>query len=61
MSDDVTTVTPDEAKEMESQTDWEALEEKTVEEIREAVEGDPETYFLGEDWFEAATFIAPSC
>jgi uncharacterized protein (DUF4415 family) len=60
MSDDVTRVTLDEAKEMESQTDWEALEEKTDEEIREAVESDPDTYFLDEDWFEAATFVNPS-
>jgi len=50
----------DEAKEMESQTDWEALEKKTDEEIREAVESDPDTYFLDEDWFEAATFVNPS-
>ena len=60
MSDDVTRVTLDEAKEMESQTDWDALEEKTDEEIREAVESDPDTYFLDEDWFEAATFVNPS-
>ena len=60
MSDDVTTVTLDEAKAMESQTDWEALEEKTDRETREAVESDPDTYFLDEDWFEAATFVNPS-
>ena len=60
MSDDVTKITLDEAKEMESQTDWEALEKKTDEEIREAVESDPDTYFLDEDWFEAATFVNPS-
>lgn len=60
MSDDVTTVTLDEAKEMESETNWEALEEKTDEEIREAVESDPDAYFLDEDWFEAATFVNPS-
>ena len=60
MSDDVTRVTLDEAKEMESQTDWEALEKKTDEEIREAVESDPDTHFLDEDWFEAATFVNPS-
>ena len=60
MSDDVTRVTLDEAKEMESQTDWEALEKKTDEEIREAVESDPDTHFLDEDWFEAATFVDPS-
>ena len=60
MSDDVTRITPDEARERESQTDWDALEEKTDEEIREAVEGDPDAYFLDEDWFEAATFVDPS-
>ena len=60
MSDDVTKITLDEAKEMQSQTDWEALEKKTDEEIREAVESDPDTYFLDEDWFEAATFVNPS-
>ena len=60
MSDDVTTVTLEEAKEMESRTDWEALEEKTDEQIRKDVERDPDAYFLGEDWFEAATFVNPS-
>ena len=60
MSDDVTTVTLEEAKEMESRTDWEALEEKTDEQIRNAVESDPDAYFLDEDWFEAATFVNPS-
>lgn len=60
MSDDVTRITSDEARERESQTDWEALEEKTDEEIREAVESDPDAYFLDEDWFEAATFVDPS-
>ena len=60
MSDDVTTVTLEEAKEMESRTDWEALEEKTDEQIRKDVESDPDAYFLDEDWFEAATFVNPS-
>ena len=41
MSGDVTTVTLEEAKEMESRTDWEALEEKTDEQIRKDVESDP--------------------
>jgi len=45
---------------MESRTDWEALEEKTDEQIRKDVESDPDAYFLGEDWFEAATFVNPS-
>ena len=56
MSDDATTVTLDEAKVLQSETDWDALKEKTDEEIREAVESDPDAYFLDEDWFEAATF-----
>jgi len=60
MSDDVTRITSDEARELESQTDWDALEEKTDEEIQEAVESDPDAYFLDEDWFEAATFVDPS-
>ena len=60
MSDDATTVTLDEAKVLQSETDWDALEEKTDEEIREAVESDPDAYFLDEDWFEAATFVDPS-
>ena len=60
MSDGATTVTLDEAKVLQSETDWDALEEKTDEEIREAVESDPDAYFLDEDWFEAATFVDPS-
>ena len=60
MSDGATTVTLDDAKVLQSETDWDALEEKTDEEIREAVESDPDAYFLDEDWFEAATFVDPS-
>jgi hypothetical protein len=48
-----------ELREMESQTDWRALEEKTDEEIREAALSDPGTYLLDEDWFESATFVNP--
>ena len=60
MSDDATTVALDEAEALQSETDWDALEEKTDEEIREAVESDPDAYFLDEDWVEAATFVDPS-
>ena len=60
MSDDVTSVTSDKAKEMESQTDWEALEEKTDEEIREAAQSDPDARLLDEEWFENAEFVNPS-
>ena len=48
---------PNEAKAFQSETGWDALEEKTDEELREAVESDPDAYFLDEDWFEAATFV----
>jgi uncharacterized protein (DUF4415 family) len=60
MSDDVTTVTLEEAKQRESKTDWNALENKTDEEIRDAVERDPDTHFLDEEWFENAEFVRPS-
>ena len=51
---------PNEAKAFQSETGWDALEEKTDEELREAVESDPDAYFLDEDWFEAAIFVEPS-
>ena len=60
MSDDVTSITLAEAQDMESQTDWDALEEKTDEEIREAAQSDPDTYFLDEEWFENAELVNPS-
>lgn len=60
MSDDVTSITLDEAKEMESQTDWDALEEKTDEEIREAARSDPDARLLDEEWFENAVLVNPS-
>ena len=57
MSDDVPSAALDEAKEMESQTDWDALEKdalekKTDEEIREAAQSDPETHLLDEEFRE---------
>lgn len=60
MSDDVTTVTLEEAKRLESHTDWEALENTTDEEILRAVEDDPDTYLLDGEWFENAVFVNPS-
>ncbi len=60
MSDDVTSITLDEAKEMDGRTDWDALEEKTDAEIREAVESDPDAHLLDEKWFENAVFVRPS-
>lgn len=60
MSDDVTKVTLEEAEQAESKTDWERVEGLTDEEIHEAVEQDPDTVLLDDDWFETATFVMPS-
>ena len=45
---------------MESQTDWEALQEKTDEEIEQAVQDDPNAVLLDEEWFEKAKLVVPS-
>jgi uncharacterized protein (DUF4415 family) len=55
-----TSYTAEELEEMESQTDWEALEEKTDEEIEAAVREDPDAVLLDEDWFEKAKLVVPS-
>jgi len=60
MSEDVTKVTLEDAKQAESKTDWERVEELTDEDIHEAVEEDPDTYLLDDDWFETAEFVMPS-
>jgi uncharacterized protein (DUF4415 family) len=61
MSEEHTTsFAAEELEEMESQTDWEALEEKTDEEIEAAVREDPGAVLLGEEWFEKAKLVVPS-
>jgi len=60
MSEDVTRVTLEEAKEAESKTDWDRLESLTDEEIHEAVEDDSDAFLLDDEWFENATFVMPS-
>jgi uncharacterized protein (DUF4415 family) len=61
MSEDNTrTVSADEIGELESRTDWEALEEKTDEEIDQAVSEDPDAMLLDEDWFRKAKLVVPS-
>jgi len=60
MSEDVTKVTLEDAKQAESKTDWEQVGKLTDEDIHEAVEGDPDTYLLDDDWFETAKFVMPS-
>jgi uncharacterized protein (DUF4415 family) len=61
MSEKRTTVVSDEElEEMEDHTDWEALQEKTDEEIERAVEEDPDAVLLDEEWFEKAKLVVPA-
>ena len=61
MSDKHTkTYSAEELDKMESQTDWEALQEKTDEEIERAVREDPDAVLLDEEWFEKAKLVVPS-
>lgn len=60
MSEDVTRITLEEASQSDTKTDWERVGDLTDEEIHEAVEDDPDTYLLDDDWFETATFVMPS-
>jgi len=48
------------SSEMESQTDWEALQKKTEEEIEQAVQDDPDAILLDEEWFEKAKLVVPA-
>jgi len=61
MSDKHTkTYSAEELDETESQTDWEALQEKTDEEIGRAVHEDPDAVLLDDEWFEKARLVVPS-
>ncbi len=61
MSEKRTTVVSDEElEEMEDHTDWEALQEKTDEEIERTVEEDPDAVLLDEEWFEKAKLVVPA-
>jgi hypothetical protein len=61
MSNKRTTVVSDEELgEMEDHTDWEALQEKTGEEIEHAVREDPDAVLLNEEWFEKEKLVVPS-
>jgi uncharacterized protein (DUF4415 family) len=55
-----TSFAAEELEEMESQTDWEALQEKTDEEIEAAVREDPDAVLLDKEWFEKAKLVVPS-
>jgi len=54
------TYSAEELEEMEGHTDWEALEEKTDEEIERAVREDPDAVLLDKEWFEKAKLVVPS-
>ena len=56
----ITTVSADELDEMESQTDWEALEAKTDVEIQQDVASDPDAHLLDAEWFRMAQTMEPS-
>jgi uncharacterized protein (DUF4415 family) len=61
MSDErIKSYSAEELEEMESQTDWEALQEKTDEEIKEAVREDPDAVLLDEEWFQKAKLVVPA-
>lgn len=55
-----TVVSDDELADMQDQTDWKALQEKTDEEIERAVREDPDTVLLDEEWFEKAKLVVPA-
>lgn len=61
MSDErIKSYSAEELEEMESETDWEALQEKTDEEIEQAVREDRDAVLLDEEWFEKAKLVVPS-
>ncbi|WP_208425612.1 BrnA antitoxin family protein [Salinibacter sp.] len=53
-------VSDEELEEMDDHTDWEALQEKTDEEIERAVREDPDAVLLDEEWFEKAKLVVPA-
>lgn len=61
MSDERTRVySEEELDQLEDRTDWEALRQKTDEEIEQAVREDPDAVLLDKDWFEKAKLVVPS-
>lgn len=60
MSDNTTNVSSEELDQIESRTDWDRVRELSAEEIEEAVENDPDTTLLDEEWFQNAQFVQPT-
>lgn len=57
---DTTHVSLEDLDDLESRTDWERLESISDEEIKAAVESDPDAKLLDADWFEKAQVVNPS-
>jgi uncharacterized protein (DUF4415 family) len=60
MSENTTKVSSEELDQIESQTDWDRIRDLSDEEIEQAVEDDPDTALLDEEWFEKAQFVVPT-
>ena len=55
-----TKVSDDDLKEMQSQTDWKALQAKTDAEIQQDIDAGPDAHALDKDWFQVAQSVVPS-
>lgn len=60
MSDNTTNVSSEELDQIESRTDWDQVRGLTDDEVEEAVENDPDTTLLDEEWFQNAQFVVPT-
>ncbi len=60
MSDNTTRINLEELDQIESQTDWERVRELSDEEIHQAVQEDPDTELLDEEWFQTAKLVVPT-
>ena len=58
MSEKDTTVDSSELEAMESQTDWDRLNSLSDEDIKQAVDEDPDTELLDAEWFKGSHWIA---
>lgn len=55
-----TTVSTDELDNMDSQTDWEALQAKTDADIQRDIAADSDAHELDTNWFQIARAVIPS-
>lgn len=60
MSDNTTRISSEELDQIESRTDWERIRELSDDEIEKAVEEDPDTALLDEEWFQKAKLVVPT-